>query len=262
MRKRFASIGLVVAATMLAIGPTHLSAQATNPLKLVKGTIKDEKTGKPIDGGRLNVYTGSSRETVTSSKINPKTGFYQVILGPGTQYRFEVVSPRFYTTDIAMTTPPGANYEEIVKDLSVKPIPMGTVLFSGRLFDVGSASLKESPELRRVTDDLKKSRTMAVTITVVPDLAAAAKKAAPKKKKKGKGTAVAEIEQPAPANNPAATLGNDRVTSLKNYFKGQGISTTRLAWDVRPSVQSPSKGKLADNVTIKITSIMADENDD
>lgn len=243
--------------SMLMLAPVLAGAQ-TNALKLVKGTVSSSATGSPVDGGRVAVYQGSNSEPVTTSKINPRTGFYQVILSPGIDYRFEVVSPKFYRTNITVKTPSGTNYEEIVKDLKVEPIPMGVTLYSGNLFDPGAATLKEDSKLRGVLDVLKKESSMAVTISVVPEMApAAGKKAAPKKGKKGKGVAEQVVETPT---MDFTQIGNARVAALKNYFKSNGISTTRLKWDVRPGITvQGGKKKGADNVTIKISGIQADE---
>jgi hypothetical protein len=235
----------------------------TNALKLIKGTIKDTKTGKPIDGGKVNVYQGSATETVSVSKINPRTGFYQLILSPNTEYRFEVVSPRFYTTNFTVKTSPGASYEESVKDFNMEPIPMGAVLYNGRPFEPGAAALADAGALKPVADMLKKQNSVAVTVTVIPELSPKKATPAASKPKKGKkGAAVVPVATTTTAD-PAATLGEARVAALKNYFKSQGISTTRLGWDVKPAVPAPSgRGKGPDNVVIKISAIQDQDESD
>ncbi len=259
-----------VAIAATAIMPIAAAAQ-TNPLKLFKGTIASTATGKPIDGGRLLVYQGSETEPVTTSKINPGTGFYQVILSPAITYRFEVVSPRFYSTSFSITTPAGTNYEETVKDLKVEPIPLGTTIFSGRLFEPGSSTLEETGEFKNAVDMLKKERAVVVTITVVPDVLAATSKAstpAPKKKgKKGKGATEEPAPTPVAETAPSMKqLGESRMAAVKNLFKQRGISTTRLGWEIKEGTTlQPAKGKSAkypDNITIKITSIQAYEDND
>lgn len=248
-----ARLGAIVI-SMLALAPALAGAQ-TNALKLVKGTVSSSATGAPVDGGRVAVYQGSNTEPVTTSKINPRTGFYQVILSPDIDYRFEIVSPKFYRTNITVKTPGGTNYEEIVKDLKAEPIPMGITLYSGNLFEPGSTTLKEDSKLRGVVDMLKKESAMGVTVSVVPDMEPAAKKAAPKKGKKGKGVAETVADTPT---MDFTQMGDARVAALKNYFKQNGISTTRLKWSVLPGVTAQAKKK-TDNVMIKISSIEANE---
>jgi hypothetical protein len=234
----------------------------TNPLKLIKGTITDSKTGKSIDGGKLNVYQGSTAETVSSSKINPRTGFYQLILSPNTEYRFEVVSPKYYTTNFTIKTAPGSNYEETVKDLKVDPIPMGTVIYAGRVFEPGASAITDPTALKPIVDALKKQQAIAVTVTVIPELAAKKPAAAKKPKKGKKGGDMATVSD-VPTTDAGATLGEARVSALKNFFKGQGISTTRLMWDLKSPIPAPAaKTKGPDNVVIKITSIQDEEESD
>lgn len=245
----------------LVLGTHVLHAQSTNPLKLIKGVITDTRSGKPIDGGKLNVYASSSAETFAYSKINPKTGAFQLILAPATTYRFEVISPRFYTTDFTVQTPPGNGYEETVKNFNVEPLPIGTVAFTGRAFDAGSARLLTVPGLTSLAGLLKKQTGLIVSLIVIADLAptAAKKPAAPKKPKKGAPATVTTPVPTAPATNPAQTLLDERIAALKTYFKGLGISTDRLEFDGQIAAAGRAKG---DNVTIKLSKIRTDFDDD
>lgn len=248
---------VILAATCLP------AAGQTGALKLFKGTITNSATGKPIDGGRLHVYEGSNPEPVTTSKINPSTGFYQVILSPATEYRFEVASIRFYHTEFTIRTPAGTNYEETVKDLKVDPIPMGTSIYSGVMFDPGSSKLNEDAELRSLVNVMKKERGVAVTITVTPDvLAAGSKKSTARRGKKGKAAT-----EPAPGpTTDFKQLGEARMAVIKNFLKQQGISTARLNWDLKEGATlAPAKKKgqsYPDNVVVRITSIQADDETD
>ncbi len=264
--------GLLILA--LAALPTVASAQG-KALKLFKGTVTNAKTGTPIDGGRLLVFERSSSEPTIRSRVNPGTGAYQVVLDPGKEYRIRVISPRYYTVDIPVTTAPGATYEETVKNLALEPIPVGLMLFTGRLFEPGSSKLVESPALRSVVETLKKEGGIVVTITVVPDmLAAAAKKAAPAPKKKAKKGAAATEPPPVVPTAGMTTadqlkkLGEERAAVVKNLLKQQGISTTRLVWDIKPGVElqpPPPRGKFAgypDNVIMKITALQEAEDSD
>jgi len=259
----------------LAALPTLASAQG-KALKLFKGTVTNAKTGAPIDGGRLLVFEGSGSEPTIRSRVNPGTGAYQVVLDPGKEYHIRVISPRYYTVDIPVTTTPGSNYEETVKNLALEPIPIGLMLFTGRMFEPGSSKLVESPALRSVVETLKKETGIVVTITVVPDMLAASAKKAPAPKKKGKGKkgapATAEPAAEVPSGLTTADqlkkLGEERAAVVKNLLKQQGISTTRLVWDIKPGVElqpPPSRGKFAgypDNVILKITALQEPEDSD
>ncbi|MDB5035764.1 MAG: hypothetical protein JWQ98_3005 [Chlorobi bacterium] len=253
---------LAVALIALATLPAAVFAQ-TNPLKLIKGKVLDSKTGKFVPGGKVLVFQGSGTETVTTSKINPSTGAFQVILGPSTTYRLEVESPKYYMGTFTLTTPAGANYEETIKDIPAEPIAVGTALFTGRLFEPGSAKLGDPSAMAKAVDFLKKQKGVVVALSVTPDMIAVAKKKAAPPPKKKKGTPAAEI---APVTSPNSMttgdmlkqLGSDRVTSLRNYLKQQGISTTRITFDIRPGIElAAAKGKgYPDNVSMKVSSLL------
>src|SRR5437762_12692152 len=109
-----------LAALFLSAGT--LIAQETNPVKLVKGVIRNSKTGSPVDGGRIFAFSGGSKEPAAWSKINPKTGEYQFVLGPSTEYNLSIKSSRYLNGDVKVKTPSGSNYEEVVQNLTIEPI--------------------------------------------------------------------------------------------------------------------------------------------
>src|SRR5688500_18154352 len=88
-------VRIAVMASLVISVSTLASAQSTNPVKLIKGTVLDSRSGKPIDGGKVFVHVGANLEPVAQSRINPKTGAFQVVLGPSADYRFIIRSPRF-----------------------------------------------------------------------------------------------------------------------------------------------------------------------
>ncbi|MBS1912006.1 MAG: hypothetical protein JST22_08480 [Bacteroidetes bacterium] len=247
-------------ALFLCLAVPHVAAFAqSNPVKLVKGTITDSKSGKPADGGRVNVYKGTATETFAFSKINPRTGAYQLILAPATDYRFEIISPRFYVGTFTMRSAEGNNYEESVHDFKLDPIPIGQVLLNAHLFDLGSPKLNVTPALQGVVDMMKKQSSVVVAVSVTPDMqvVSAARKPAAKKPKKGAAPAATEPVAPAAGEDPAKVLGEGRVAALKTWFKSQGISTARLVFDLRPPV-TLAKGKSADNVSIRISAVQTE----
>ena len=128
----------------LALLPAVASAQGGKAQKLVKGVVTDAKTGKPIDGGNFLVFEGSGTEPAVRSRINSGSGAYQVVLNSGTSYRFRVVNPRYYSVELPYSTAQSTSYEEIVKNMALEPIPLGKVLFTGRMFEPGSSKLIES----------------------------------------------------------------------------------------------------------------------
>jgi hypothetical protein len=262
-------------ATLLILFSLPATAQITNGVTLFKGVVNDSKSGQPVDGGRVYVYQGTLEEPVTNSKINPGTGKYQVLLNPSTEYRFVFKSPKYYNTEIMVTSPPNNDYEEVVRDFTMEPIPVGSTIYSGRLFDPGSAELKISPEFQKLTDLMKREIGIMLGVVIIPDAMAPevrpAPKAKPAKKKKGKKGAAepaeAPVETPAPqAMTPEQlkALGQERAVAIRNHFKSLGISTTRLEWDVREGRILPGgkSGEMPENVVVSIRKIEVEDEDE
>ncbi len=248
------TVAAVAAVVLLTASGSQAHAQ--NAVKLIKGVITDTKTGKPINGGRVYAYTGSSTESAAYSKVNPRTGAYQFVLSPATDYRFEIVSPQYHTASFSVRTTEGKGYDETVRNFTVEPIPVGQIVFTGRPFDAGQSKLAGNHGLASVVEMLKKDRAVIVTVTVLADMAAA-KKPAPAPKKPKKGAAAATPAAPQATGDPMAKLVEDRINTLKSYFKAQGINTGRLEWQPRTVAATGGKGKPADNVSIAITSFLS-----
>jgi hypothetical protein len=260
---------LLAALALLLTLPS--AAQVTNGVKLLKGIVSDMKTGKPINGGKIWIYEGANSEPVSSSKVNPGTGFYQVILNPSTTYKFQFKSPSYYITTIEVTTPPGNDYEETEKNFTIEPIPIGSTIFSGRLFEPGSAQLQATADIQKVVDLLKRERGIMITVKVTPDALVPVSRpvtAAPKKPaKKGKKGATTEPAVTAPPPTPAFTeeqfkaLAQERSVAVKNFMKEKEISVTRLSWETEPSVLLQPGKPLPDNVTITIKKIEVEDDE-
>ncbi|MBC8145791.1 MAG: hypothetical protein H7X80_09395, partial [bacterium] len=162
-------LSLPIIAIALLVLTSTATSQTTNPVKLMKGVVFDAHSGKPIDGGRVFVHIGANPEPVALSRINPKTGAFQVVLGPSADYRFIIRSPRFLQGEKTVRTPSGSNYEEVtIPQFTVEPIPVGKALFMGRAFDVNSSALKVSTDLTKAMGFLKQSEAALITITVIP----------------------------------------------------------------------------------------------
>lgn len=271
----------VAIVALLAIAVTEPAfTQVKNPIKLIRGLVLDTKTNKPVGAGKVWAFetegTNISR-SVNNSKINGNTGEYQMILDPQTMYRFRLKTPGYFITDIYYCTPDDLNYQEVDTNIYLEQIPVGAQLFSGRLFEPGSAVLQPTPKLYEIEKMLKINGAVVVGITVIPDVKSAppppppapVKKAKPAKKgKKGAVTTEAPPPPPAPVQ-PEMTedqkkeLARQRLTAIKEYMKAAGISVTRLEWTLAdPVTLSWNATSLPDNISIVIKAINPDEDDD
>lgn len=256
---------LLVASSSLALAQPP---NPTNPVKLMKGVVNDSKTGRPIDGGKVYVYQGSGTKPFSQSRINPSTGAFQVVLGPSSDYRLVIRSPKFIPAEKTVRTPDGNNYQEVVMPaMTVDPIPVGTALFDGRAFDPNSAELKPSGELTKALEFLKASTSAMVTIAVIPDgpssKPSAKAKPAAKPKKRKKGSAATPVADPAPAPAPSGsveeqlrTLAQSRAAAVKALFLKEGIALTRIKWQVpSTSAELAAVAGRRQNLVITITGI-------
>jgi hypothetical protein len=243
---------LIPAIIIMAVAAVTASAQTTNPVKLVKGIVSDATTGKPVDGGMIFAFEGGATEAAVRSRINPKTGAYQMILSPATRYRLRIEAASYYSTEIPFTAPSGNEYQESEKNFSVKAIPMGTSIFSGQVFSVGSNQVKATPEFRKAVEFIKTQPYVTVNVMVANDPPAGASAA----KRKGKGsTAPTAAKSTAPG--PAG-----RADAVRNYLTGLGINVERVTISTVPTITptiARKKGVSSlDNVAIVVTGVDRD----
>lgn len=257
---------ITLLATLTVIPVTETSAQLLAPVKLIRGRLLDDKTGQPVDGGRVWVYQGTLTEAVTNSRINPADGSFQVLLDASTEYRLNIVSPRYYRHDITIMTPPEVEYEEVDTLFRVPPIPLGEAIFRGRIFEPGSSTLTGTDRMAEGVAMLRRHPNVTVKIAIVPDAMGKPKAPSkpPKKVKKKKGAPPPPEPPPPPPPVDLSAMGTTRQVELKNYFKSLQISVTRLTWEILPGVEYPAgtAPPLPANVTISINGIEPLDDDD
>jgi hypothetical protein len=232
---------LVALLTCMASATT--AAQETNPVKLVKGVITDTKTKKPVDGGIVLAYIGSAQEPAVRSRINPKTGAYQMILNPGTLYRLRIEAPSFYGTDISYTSPAGYEYEETEKNFTVQALPIGSAIYSGKLFGKGKDVLSPSGDFNKAVEFMKTNRYTTLTVMVAEETAPA------KKPKKKKGSTTVATTPP-----PGTPLADRRIKAIRDYLSARDIDTGRITWKTAAKITAKKKSAGAD-VSIELTGI-------
>jgi hypothetical protein len=240
---------LVALLACMAIATTV--AQETNPVKLVKGVITDTKTKKPVDGGMVFAYIGSGNDPAVRSRINPKTGAYQMILSPGTQYRVRIEAPSYYGTDISYTSPTGYEYEETEKNFTVQALPIGSTIYSGKVFGKGTDKLSPSGDFNKAVEFMKSNRYTTLTVTVATESAPAKKP----KKKKGKTTPAMSLDN----QDAGKTLAARRTEALRSYLSARDIDTGRITWKTAAKITAKKKSAGAD-VSIELTGVDRESN--
>lgn len=210
-------LGALLLAFAMIPAVAEIGSAQTNAVKLVKGVISDAKTGSPVNGGTVLAFIGSATEPAARGRINPKTGAYQLILNPDTEYRIRVASPRFRATDFSYRTSANAEYEEVEKNFSLEAIPAGSTLFSGKFFEGTTDHLRTSGDLTKTLEFLKQNQAVTVEIAIAPE----GKAARPKKKEKGNESTLLDQEDPLVAARRKAIL---------DLFSREGIDAGRATF--------------------------------
>ena len=173
----------------------------SNPTKLYTGSVYTQGTEQVVEEAMLYVYEDPYTTPVTSSHITTTTGEYRVLLDPAKLYWFRVEALGHFTDDFMVATPSGTTYEERKENLPIRPIPLDSVLYSGRPFAGETADWSEEEAIRNVLAFLDENPTVKVEI--------------------GVGLEVDEVDP----------LTQSRVNAIKQIFRDMNISTTRIKWE-------------------------------
>lgn len=182
--------------------PGEMQAQKlTNPTKLFKGNVTNESTKTSAGEGMVYVYEDPYPKPVTSSRVNPTTGEYSVILDPSHVYRFSVEVIGCYTSEFILSTPAGIEYEELEENFEVTPIAVDSLLYQGSPFAEGNATFADDAGMREVLTFLNANPTVIVSI--------------------GVGLVKDEVDP----------ITKKRVDAIKALFTEMKVSTTRIHWE-------------------------------
>ena len=147
--------------------------RSPEPVILVKGTLIDSKTGKPI-GATIIYERLSDGKEVGVVHSNPETGEYEILLPKGQIYGIRAEAKGHISSsqnlDLRDT---GKDADVQHKDIALDPIeiariePDATINLNNIFFAFNKATLKPEsfPELDRIVDLMKKEKTMIVEIS-------------------------------------------------------------------------------------------------
>lgn len=176
----------------------------TNPITILKGTITDALTGKPLEAN-LVLVDNDKNETIAEIKSNLSTGKYLIILPSGKNYGLAVEKQDYMFHSENFDIPASTDYQEIVKDVELKKIAIGTkIVLKNIFFDFDKATIRpeSTPELGRLLDLLNEVPTLKIEISGHTD---------------SKG-----------ADDYNKKLSERRAKSVTDYLVGKGIAATRL----------------------------------
>lgn len=173
-------------------------------LTILKGVITDELTKQPLEA-TIEIVDNLKNEVIASFTSNSATGKYLVSLPAGRNYGIAVKKDNYLFHSENFDIPNTAAYQEVVKDVALKNIAVGSkIILKNIFFDFDKATLRpeSTNELERLTKLLNDVPTLKIEISGHTD---------------SKG-----------ADEYNKTLSNNRAKAVLDYLVKVGISASRL----------------------------------
>jgi outer membrane protein OmpA-like peptidoglycan-associated protein len=136
------------------------------PTVIVSGTVTSAKDHKPI-GAWVLVEDLNTGDLIATNKSNSATGKYLAVLPTGKTYSVSANKDGFFFYSQKFEVPAGTKYQEITKDVELKPIEKGSkVTLNNVFFETGKAALSPDSklELQKVIDLLRTNKTMVIEV--------------------------------------------------------------------------------------------------
>lgn len=136
------------------------------PTVVVSGIVTDAKENNPLSAWVL-VEDLNSGELIATNKSNSKTGEYLVVLPAGRNYAVTANSKGyfFYSQNFKVTKE--SNYQELKKDIVLKPIEKGTkVVLNNVFFETGKSDLSDESrvELNKAVELMETNPSMVIEV--------------------------------------------------------------------------------------------------
>jgi len=136
-------------------------------LTILKGTITDAITQKPVEA-TIELVDNELRQVIATFQSNSSTGKYLVSLPAGKNYGIAVKAPNYLFHSENFDIPATAAYQEVVKDVQLKNVAVGSVIVLRNIFfDYTKATLRPESqvELDRLVKLLSDVPTLKIEIS-------------------------------------------------------------------------------------------------
>ena len=94
-------------------------------LTLYRGEFVDMRTNKPTKGAAVSITNNYTGDLIGSYTPRDRDGQFSAILEPNNSYHFVYEADDFETYEEDIYVPAGASYQEIYKDIRLKPVRVG-----------------------------------------------------------------------------------------------------------------------------------------
>ncbi len=174
------------------------------PTIVITGLVTNAKTNEKV-GGFVMVEDIDTGELIAVNKSNSVTGKYMVVLPGGRNYSVSANKEGFFFYSQSFEVPKKIQYQEIVKDITLKPIEKGTkVVINNIFFETGKATLTPQShlELDKAIDLLRTNPTMVIEVGGHTD---------------NTGDDATNMK-----------LSHDRAKAVREYMVGRGIGPDKI----------------------------------
>ena len=174
------------------------------PTIVITGIVTNAKTNEHV-GGFVMVEDMDTGELIAVNKSNSVTGKYMVVLPGGRNYSVSANKEGFFFYSQSFDVPKKIQYQEIVKDISLKPIEKGTkVVINNIFFEIGKATLTPQShlELDKAIDLLRSNPSMVIEVGGHTD---------------NTGDDATNMK-----------LSHDRAKAVREYMVGRGIGPDKI----------------------------------
>lgn len=133
-------------------------------LTILKGHVKDEKTKLPL-AAKIEITDLGRHVKIATFSSNASTGHYLVSLPAGHNYAIEIDAPDHLFHSENFNIPATDDYHEVVKDIYLKEIKVGSKeILKNVFFDTDKSTLRPESrdELDKVADFMKLNSTIKV----------------------------------------------------------------------------------------------------
>jgi outer membrane protein OmpA-like peptidoglycan-associated protein len=175
-----------------------------DPVVLIKGTVYDAKTKKPIQAN-ITYELLDNQTIVGLASSDPNTGAYKIILPYGKHYGFSAAAEGHLSLHQNLDITEGKDYSEIEVDLYLTPIEEGvSITLNNVFFEKGTAKLlpKSYGELNKIYSILIQNKNLEIEIAGHTDGV-------------GSPTALQKLSQA-------------RASAITDYLVSKGIQQNRL----------------------------------
>jgi outer membrane protein OmpA-like peptidoglycan-associated protein/tetratricopeptide (TPR) repeat protein len=139
----------------------------TAQITILKGVVTDAISQKPV-AATIELVDNEKREIIATFTANSSTGKYLVSLPSGKNYGIAVKAEGYLFHSENFDIPLAAGYQEVIKDVQLKPVAVGSVIVLRNIFfDYTKATLRPESqvELERLVKLLNDVPTMKIEIS-------------------------------------------------------------------------------------------------